>query len=422
MTSTLRAFLACCLWIAACGRTPVLKRAPARPPSPTLANDDTVSPPLPDSIVKRVAALEDSLARDSLGPRAPRWLWTLGTLTQRSLGELTGNGPGGEYARAHRQQYAHSEPDAEFIYNGVHFVTLAWRFPHDTLADHAAYELTNLGTVGECEGYVPCYVGRELFPLREFLERFPDSPFGREAVLRANAAFDSTFAAAPAPTDSQTIWEVDSAAIRAEIEGYDSTAIVLPPALRALALRTIERLRSQWGRPRRDTVDAEPGGIQVEFRSARCGFAFTHPESWDVAERPSGNASTSCEFEVRRRGRRHQGVRDGDVDAYAVNVSVYAKGVDDGLRDSGFQSDSGQWFAAAADKGYKLLARARTGAAWRGLTGLATMGCYRKDGSHEDFCYQPMAFVGTEKRSARIIAGQESTAVFDLLLRTISFP
>lgn len=418
---TMRLLLLCCLWIIACDRVPDAMRAPRHTSTSKRAYAGALTSPLPDSVLKGITALEDSLARDSIGARAPMRLWTLGALTQTALGELPGTGPAGDYAKAHAVQYSYSEPDASFIYNGYHFAELAWRFPHDTLADHAGYALTNLGIVGECEGYVPCYIGRTLFPLREFLERFPDSPLARDAVRRANDAFDSTFAHAPAPKDSFDLWVLDSAAIRAEIAGYDSTVMVLPPALRALALPTIKRLQSQWGHPRRDNADAEPDGVEVDFRSARCGVAFKHPVSWDVAERSQSSAANSCEFDVQQRDKKRQIANNGDVNAYAVTVNVLVKGLTDVLRDSGFQRDSGRWFAAGY-KGGKLPARAQAGAAWHGLRVIAMMGCYAKDGSHSNFCYLPVAFLGHETRSAHLIAGPESTAVFDLILRTISFP
>jgi|BarGraNGADG00212_1021973.scaffolds.fasta_scaffold06569_2 hypothetical protein len=433
----MRALLVCCLTIIACQRTPDVKRATARPPAGTptgtpattpstapasqqstpssnVADDDTTDVPLPDSIVSRVTALEDSLARDSLGPRAPIWLWKLGTLTKTSLGGMPGTGHYGEYARAHRVQYDYSEPDAAFVYNGYHFAELAWRFPHDTLAARAAYALTQLDIVGECEGWVDCYIRRSTFPLREFMERFPDSPLVRDAVRSANDAFDGVLSYKPGPNDA---WEVDSDAVRAEIAGYDSTAMVLSPSLRALALPTIERLRSQWGRPRRDTAHVEPGGIAVDFRDVRCGVAFKHPDGWDVIQSPQ----RSCAFEIRRRDRKPQPAHAGDVESYAVTVSVSSKSLNDGLHDAGFRKDSGEWVATAS-KGRVIPERTRAGAAWHGLTGFDIVSCQEKDDSHNANCDLPFAYIGNDARSARIVAGRESTAVYDLVLRTISFP
>ena len=246
----IRPLLFCCLCGVACARDQAVKPAAVR----RAAGDahavapavDTADPPIPDSILRRVAAFGDSLAHDGTGARAATWLWMLGRLTQTSLGSVPGTGHYGAYAKAHPEQYSYSEPDAEFVYNGFHFAELVRRFPQDTLADRAGYALTNLGIVGECEGDVACNIGRELFPLRTFLARFPSSPLARNAILRVNIAFDSTLAYSPGPRDA---WEVDSTAIRAEIAGYDSTAQTLPPALRALATPTIERLRERWKVP-----------------------------------------------------------------------------------------------------------------------------------------------------------------------------
>ena len=201
------------------------------------------NPTIPDSVLKRVAALEDSLSRDSTGPHAPVLLWELGTLTRAQLSGIPGTGHYGEYARAHAAQYGYYDSDAAFVYNGFHFTELIKRFPHDTLVAHAAYALTNLDFGGECVGEVTCYIGRELSPLRTFLSRYPDSPLAHDAVLRINAAFDSTLAFKPGPND---LWQVDSAGVREEIAGYDSTAKGLPPVLRALAMSTIDRLRVTW--------------------------------------------------------------------------------------------------------------------------------------------------------------------------------
>jgi hypothetical protein len=245
---TMRLVFIACLCCAACSRDQGTKSPPQRRIAAPVArsgpmDDSVTNPTIPDSVLKRVAALEDSLAHDSTGPRAPDLLWRLGTLTRAQLSEIPGTGHYGEYARAHRAQYGYYDSDAAFVYNGLHFTKLIERFPHDTLAPHAAYALTDLDANRECEGNVTCYIGRELFPLREFLNGYPNSPMARDAVLRINFAFDSTLAFKPGPND---LWLVDSAGVRAEIAGYDSTAKALPPALRALAMQTIDRLRATW--------------------------------------------------------------------------------------------------------------------------------------------------------------------------------
>jgi hypothetical protein len=197
--------------------------------------------------------------------------------------------------------------------------------------------------------------------------------------------------------------------------------MVLPSALRALALPTIERYRSRWGRPRLDSIDVEPGGAQVDFRSARCKLAFKHPESWEVAEREPKSKPDACEFELRPRDRRSRLVKDHDVDFYSIAVDMSELGFEQGLRDSGFKRDSSRWVALGRE-GATMPARMRAGAAWHGLTAVAQMGCYKEDGAYFGLCDEPTAFIGTARRSVHIVGGPQSTPVFDLVVRTISFP
>ena len=201
-------------------------------------------------MIAQRAALEDSLARDSTNRRAPIWLWTLGRLMRSGFDNVQGFWQDSMRVAPRRAQYWFSEPAAEFVYNGYHFRELVRRFPRDTLASDAGYELTKLGIVGECEGYVPCYIGREYIPLDEFLRAFPKSRLAAQAVKRANAVFTDFLKPTKhdaADTTAEALQLIDSVHTRELIVQYDSTASTLPPALRATAYGALVPIWDRWG-------------------------------------------------------------------------------------------------------------------------------------------------------------------------------
>lgn len=97
--------------------------------------------------------------------------------------------PDARYASGRPDVYGYNEVGGNWLYNGVDFQDLIKRFPDHALADEAAYALTRLSGGGECEGVVPCYIGREWAPVAEFLRARPHSPRADLAVTRAIAAF-----------------------------------------------------------------------------------------------------------------------------------------------------------------------------------------------------------------------------------------
>jgi hypothetical protein len=106
-------------------------------------------------------------------------------------------------------------------------------FPEDPAADHGAYMLTRAPVLGECEGWVSCYLSREVTPLRDFLHAYPASPHAVEAIERANSLFLTEF------TTARSSRNFDSTAVLSVFAAYDSTVGALPPPLQALAYSVI---------------------------------------------------------------------------------------------------------------------------------------------------------------------------------------
>ena len=62
------------------------------------------------------------------------------------------------------------------------FLALHGRYWDDPLADRIAWTASRLDPRGECEGYLPCYVGRMLYGKFEYLRRHPDGAFVPETL------------------------------------------------------------------------------------------------------------------------------------------------------------------------------------------------------------------------------------------------
>src|SRR2546427_4466159 len=117
------------------------------------------------------------------------------------------------------------------------------RFDCDWSSDVCSSDLTQLPWGGECEGYVPCYIGREFDPVADFLRQYPKSNFASDGVRYANEAF--TTALADIPDLSEPSEEFPPDTVQAMLARYDTIAEGLPPPLRASAAVTIADL---WAR------------------------------------------------------------------------------------------------------------------------------------------------------------------------------
>ncbi len=204
-----------CLCAAACARDQAAKplaaaRTTASVPQPAMAEDSMRNPTIPDSVLRRVAALEDSLSRDSTSPRAPALLWELGTLTRAQPQRHSRNRPLrrvrqgscgavcvlrlGRRVRVQRIPLHRVDPPISGRHAG---------------GSHAAYALTQPRLRRASVWAKSHAISDASCPhCGTFLSRYPDSPLARDAVLRINAAFDSTLAFKPGPND---LWQVDSA-------------------------------------------------------------------------------------------------------------------------------------------------------------------------------------------------------------------
>lgn len=233
--------------VVACSRERAAPRAPdTAPEAPSrsvLADSDTKGPPINDSLFALMAAIEDSLRVRPDEPASARLYLQLGRLKSGLGGGVASGSPIGRYLQAHPEEYRYNDPDADYIYTGYQFRELVRRFPQSEYADSAAWALTQLPWGGECEGYVPCYIGRQFDPVADFLRQYPKSPFASDGVRYANEAF--TTALADIPDLSEPSEEFPPDKVQAMLARYDTIAEGLPPPLRASAAVTIADL---WAR------------------------------------------------------------------------------------------------------------------------------------------------------------------------------
>jgi len=233
--------------VVACSRERAAPRAPeAVPEAPSrsvLADSDTKGPPMNDSLFALMAAIEDSLRARPDEPASARLYLRLGRLKSGLGGGVASGSPIGRYLKAHPEEYRYNDPDADYIYTGYQFRELVRRFPRSEYADSAAWELTQLPWGGECEGYVPCYIGRQFDPIADFLRQYPTSPFASDGVRHANEAFTTALADIPDLSEPSEQFPPDT--VQAMLARYDTIAEGLPPPLRASAAVTIADL---WAR------------------------------------------------------------------------------------------------------------------------------------------------------------------------------
>ena len=383
---------------------------------PAAPQAQTPGAPLPDSVLRQIAALDDSVLRDTLGPEAPRRLWRLAAL-YAGLTPLYSGSPGEAFAEQHRPAFDYWEDGWE--YNGLHYRLLAWRFPDHALADKAAWELSNLRQVYECEGEVACVISAQLSPARVFLERFPASPLATDAVRRANEAFDSTLAIG-AHLEPGDLWVVDSAAIRVLIAGYDSTARELPLLLRARAISTVDRLRHAWGTPRPDSTTPAVEGPVVAFASDTCGVRFRHPASWRVDARRVAESAGWCTLQIQPNATTSRRNQDAEMEPTVIVMRILPINVDQAISPWEFRRIDGHWYAPHDVGDSEESAGVYLGAAWHGVRADRYRRC-STDLSVSTACRTPLVIVGTSRRAARIVAGSRAIGVLELLLRTLSF-
>jgi hypothetical protein len=192
-----------------------------------------------DSIRIVMDSLENMLAK---APEAaqPDLLFELGRAKKRYMPSR--NTPHEAYARAREDEFWYNEFAGDYLYTGKHFTQLIERFPHHRLADDAGYQLTMLPEGGECEGFLTCYVARELHSVDQFLTAFPQSPYAARALDRLVAAFDRNLRDLDLtrPTDSY-----DPRELPAIVARFDTATAKLPQPLRARADSLISSINAR---------------------------------------------------------------------------------------------------------------------------------------------------------------------------------
>lgn len=148
------------------------------------------------------------------------------------------------YARQHPGEYLHNEIGNNYVYNGKQFMHLLIKFPGAESAQEAAYELTELSMVGECEGLTACYIERQFNKVKRFLKERPGSKFADTAVTRANTAFTSGLKDVKDYNSATERYNPE--AVKTLLREYNDLAALLPAALRVKAYLTIAGLWAKF--------------------------------------------------------------------------------------------------------------------------------------------------------------------------------
>ncbi len=158
---------------------------------------------------------------------------------------------------------------------------------------------------------------------------------------------------------------------------------------------------------------------EVRFTSQGCRTAFSRPADWEVVPDTSEPDST-CRFLVRPRDWQQRMIASDSVDLYTILVRIVGHDVWSEVPEAGFERRGAGWIVLGR-QGLEQPADTVSGPGWRGLRGIATVGCFRGEGVYAGLCEVPSAVVGTRTRSLVLIAGPRSEDVFDRILATLRF-
>lgn len=239
--------------VAGCKREQAMPPPAAAADTTSRANAATGDSVAFASLAASMAALEARIEALGNDTTAAVLLFTLGEMKSRAVhwmwlgyGE---SGAGASYAKARPREYVSGEPDATYVYTGVHWQQVLERFPESGSAARAGWALAHRRRGGECEHDLACALKLNVIPLVEFLERFPSSEWAAPAVEEANRALAATIAPTPG-------WSLDSAAAAASIDSvtarYETLSQGLSEHLRVAVRQAVDaaRERSRSLRPR----------------------------------------------------------------------------------------------------------------------------------------------------------------------------
>jgi hypothetical protein len=166
-----------------------------------------------------------------------------------------------------------------------------------------------------------------------------------------------------------------------------------------------------------DTALGQQAGVR--FVSQSCHTTFSRPADWEVVPDTSEPDNT-CRFLVRPRDWQQRLIASDSVDVYTILVRIVEHDVWSEVPESGFERRGAGWVVLGR-QGLERPADTVSGPGWRGLRGIATVGCFREEGAYAGLCDAPSAVVGTTARSLVLIAGSRSEDVFDRILATLRF-
>jgi hypothetical protein len=168
MTRALAAGLVIALTAAVSAQTPALTIFKAR--AEAVARIDASRKNLTDPQARAEMALHWAEAMDRAARAIP-----FGRRQQKTE-------PYASWIRTNQSYIVYNEPAGQWMLRRDTIINLHRMYPAMDAADDIAWLLVTVGTVGECEGYLPCYVDRQDLTYGAYLRLHPDGRHSEDAM------------------------------------------------------------------------------------------------------------------------------------------------------------------------------------------------------------------------------------------------
>lgn len=105
--------------------------------------------------------------------------------------------PYASWLKANQRYLAYNEPGGHWMLRRNTILNLHRLYPAMAAADDIAWLLVTVGIGGECEGYLPCYVGRQDVTYGEYLRLHPEGRHADDAMVLLGTWLRSALLDAP---------------------------------------------------------------------------------------------------------------------------------------------------------------------------------------------------------------------------------
>jgi len=159
---------------------------------------------------------------------------------------------------------------------------------------------------------------------------------------------------------------------------------------------------------------------EARFASPGCHVSFAYPTNWEVVPDTTTDPRDPCSFSLRPHDWQQRAAADDSVDLYTISVQIMPHGIWAQVSESSFRRRGAGWVVLGRED-QEDPADTISGPGWSGVRGTATQGCYRLEGDYAGLCDQPIALVGTSRRSMSLSGGPQSEAAFNRILGSLRF-